>query len=313
MRKPRRKPTDTGRVDCLGLGIMPLDFLLEIDSYPPAGGKRDASSLTIQGGGPVPNVLVGLQRLGQTTALVTAVGDDVIGQIGVDQLAREGVDVRFLVRKKRGPSLIAGGFVERGSGRRTIVLHRKISVAPRDVTTSCLPRPRIVHLDGRDLAACLKVARWGRRVGAVICFDIGSMRNDVSPILPLVDHLVVADAFALPFTHSRTARQALARLRQRCPGTVVVTEGTRGSIGRGKGVRVRQAAFKVRNVDTTGAGDAYHTGYIYGLLHGYDLSERMRMGAAVAALKCTRPGARAGAPSLRQLHNFLRKRPPTYA
>jgi sugar/nucleoside kinase (ribokinase family) len=292
---------------------MPLDFLWEIDSYPPAGGKRDASTLTIQGGGPVPNVLVGLQRLGHTTALVTAVGDDVIGQIGVDQIAREGVDISFLVRKKNGPSLIAGGFVERGSGQRTIVLHRKIGLSPQEVVTSRLPLPRVVHLDGRDLAACLKAARWGRRVGAVICFDIGSMRNDVSPILPLVDHLVVADTFALPFTRSRTARQALTRLRQLCPGSVVVTQGTRGSVGWENGVLVRQKAFRVRNVDTTGAGDAFHTGYIYGLLHGYDLPERMRMGAAVAALKCARPGARAGAPSLRQVSSFLRKRPPTYA
>jgi sulfofructose kinase len=292
---------------------MPLDFLFEIDDYPPAGGKRDATALTVQGGGPVPNVLLGLQRLGHSTALITAVADDLAGRIGVEEIAREGVDTRFIVRKTTGSSLMAGGFVERDSGRRTIVLYRNIHLKPRDVVTSKLPLPRIVHLDGRDLEACIKLARWGRRVGATICFDIGSTRNDVSPILPLVDHLVVADAFALPFTGCRTVRKALLRLRDYCPGTVVVTEGTKGSLGCEDGQFVRQPAYRVRNVDTTGAGDAFHTGYIYGLLHGYDLAERMRLGAAIAALKCTRPGARAGAPTLRQVKNFLKRNPPTYA
>jgi len=291
---------------------MPLDFLFEIGDYPPAGGKRDATALTIQGGGPVPNVLVGLQRLGYSTALITAVADDLPGQIGVDQITREGVDTSFIVRKTTGQSLMAGGFVERGSGRRTIVLYRNIHLKPRDIVTSELPLPRIVHLDGRDLEACIKLARWGRKVGATICFDIGSVRNDISPILPLVDHLVVADAFALPFTKSRTVRQALKKLQDRCPGTVVVTEGTRGSLGSEARQFVHQPAYRVHNVDTTGAGDAYHTGYIHGLLEGCDLAERMRLGAAAAALKCTRPGARAGAPTLRELQGFMKRNPPTY-
>jgi len=301
------------QLDCLGLGIMPLDFLFEIDDYPPAGGKRDATALTVQGGGPVPNVLVGLQRLGHSTALITAVADDLAGKIGVKEIEREGVDTRFIVRKTTGQSLMAGGFVERGSGRRTIVLYRNIHLRPRDVVTSKLPLPRIIHLDGRDLKACNKLARWGRSVGATICFDIGSTRNDVSPILPLVDHLVVADAFALPFTGCRTARKALLRLRDCCPGTVVVTEGTKGSLGCEDDRIVRQPAYRVSDVDTTGAGDAFHTGYIYGLLHGYDLAARMRFGAATAALKCTRSGARAGAPTLKQVKDFLRRDPPTYA
>jgi sulfofructose kinase len=312
LNKSTHKSGRLKKIDCLGLGIMPLDFLFEIADYPPPGGKRDASGLTIQAGGPVPNVLVGLQRLGHSTALITAVADDLVGLQGVEETKREGVDTRFLVWKK-GSSLIAGGFVERGSGRRTIVLHHSIHLTPRDLDTSHLPIPRLIHLDGRDLAAGIKLARWGRKVGAVICFDIGSMRNDVSAIFPLVDHLVVADSYALPFTHSRTARQALERLKGYCSGTVVVTEGTKGSLGCENGDWGLQPAFRVTNVDTTGAGDAYHTGYLYGLLHGYDLAERMHLGAVVAALKCTKPGARAGAPTMGQVREFLKRKPRTYA
>jgi sugar/nucleoside kinase (ribokinase family) len=146
-------------------------------------------------------------------------------------------------------------------------------------------------------------------VGTSICFDIGSLRNDVSPIFPLVDHLVVADSFALPFTKSRTAKQAVRKLLQVCPGTVVVTEGIRGSVGCEDSQYVRRAAFKVRTVDATGAGDAFHAGYVFGLLHNFDLSSRLVFGAAVAALNCTGMGARSGIPNLRQVHRFLKRRP----
>ena len=300
------------KIDCLGPGIMPLDLLFSVERYPEAGSKIDGLGLCIQGGGPVPNALIGLRRLGYRTALITAAAADLIGQMGMRALADEGVDTRFIIRR-RGSSDTAVGLVVRGSGQRTMVLNRTIGVRPRDLTLSRYPHPRIVHLDGRDLAACIRLAKWGRRLGAAISFDIGSMRNDVSAIFPLVDHLVVADSFALPFTGTRTAKQAIERLRRLCPGVVVITEGVRGSIGYESGRFVSQKAFKVRNVDSTGAGDAFHAGYLFGLLCKLDLRCRLEYGAAAAALSCTRMGARAGIPTRSQLKRFFSKGQRRYA
>lgn len=269
----------TETIDCLGLGIMPLDLLFSINRYPRAGSKIDGRGLCIQGGGPVPNVMIGLRRLNYRTALITAVAGDLIGELGIEQLRNERVDTRFIVSKK-GSSDTAVGLIESGSGRRTMVLDRNIGVKPHDLTLSRYPLPRVIHLDGRDLAACIKLARWGRRQGATITFDIGSRRNDVSEIFPLVDHLVVADSYALPFTGARSVKRALQKLQRFGPGVVVITQGTRGSIGYEQGEFVYQRAFKVETVDTTGAGDAYHTGYLFGLLKGDDLRQRLRLGAA---------------------------------
>ena len=159
----------------------------------------------------------------------------------------------------------------------------------------------------------MKLARWGKRVGALISFDIGSIRNDVSPIFPFVDHLVVADAYALPFTGARSAKQAIRRLTSQCPGSIVVTQGTKGSTGLEKGEFIHHASYKVDVVDTTGAGDAFHVGYLFALLKGYDMADRLKFGAAAAALKCTKAGGRAGMPTLSQLSRFLKGNPETYA
>ncbi len=299
-------------LDCLGMGIMPLDLLYTIDRYPPAGGKENATALCIQGGGPVPNALVGLSRLGLKTALIAVVGNDWIGRVGIEELKKEKVNHRFVIVKK-APSATAAGFVEQDSGRRTIAFHREIFLKPADVQTSRYPIPRIIHLDGRDLEASIKLAKWGKQVGALISFDIGSARNDVSPIFPLVAHLVVADMYALLFTKARTAVQAIRKLTTLCPGSIVITQGTKGSTGFEKDKFVYQPAFKVNNVDTTGAGDAFHVGYLFALLNGYDMATRLKYGAAVAALKCTKAGGRSGLPTRNRLAQFLNSNPETYA
>ena len=302
-------------VDCLGLGIIPLDYLITIPRMPEPGGKVDAESLCVQSGGPIPNCLTGLTRLGKSTALITAVNNDLTGKISIDEIRAEGIDHRYVIVKnnKNTPSDSAYGFVETPSGRRTIALCRKLALKPRDIVTSKLPIPKIVHLDGRDLDACLKLARWGRRVGAVIAFDVGSVRNDVSPIFPLVDHLIVSDAYALGFTRALTVRKAILKLADLCPGTIVVTEGTKGSTGYEFGLFYRQQAYRIKVADTTGAGDSFHAGYLYGLLEGYDMPTRMLYGAAVATLKCTKPGARAGNPTMGELKRFLKNPPKKYA
>ncbi|UCD16998.1 MAG: carbohydrate kinase, partial [Candidatus Zixiibacteriota bacterium] len=239
-----------------------------IRQYPRPGRKIDATGLIVQGGGPVATAMVAMARLGMKPAIICAVGDDIFGRFVIEQLRGDGVDTSHVI-VKRGRTAIAVGWVEMASGRRTIALDLNLRITPRDINPASLPEVGAVHLDGRDLPACLKLARWARRRGIAVSFDIGSMRNDVTEILPLVDHLVCARDFALPYTGTRSVGDAIRRLRRICPGTIVVTSGTGGSLGYSVGTGlIRQRAFRVKTVDTTGAGDAYHGGYLVGLLRG---------------------------------------------
>ncbi len=300
------------RLDCLGLGIAPVDILFQVETFPKPGAKIDASSLTIQGGGPIPTALATLGRLGMKPGLIAAVGKDIFGDFVKDELNKFGVDTSLLIRKP-SPTAIAAGWYEKGSGRRTIILDLKTRIRPGDIKLDRLPDCRAVHLDGRDLPACLKLARWAKRKALPVVFDVGSIRNDVSPVFPLVDHLVCAADFAMPFTGMTNLKKAVERLASLCPGTIVITSGTKGALGfsRTDGW-LRQKAFRVRTVDTTGAGDVYHGAYIFGLLSGGDLSCRMEIASAAAALKCTRPGGRLGIPTRAELQRFLSRTRPTY-
>ena len=310
----KRKSSRTlkaSQVDCLGMGIIPLDLLFEVGRFPNPGEKIDGLSLTIQGGGPVPNTLIGLTKFGYKTQLIAAVGNDIFGKLSIEEIKKQKVDASQIIVKGNS-SAVAGGFVEQGSGRRTLVLERRIFVESKDLNFSKFPKPKIVHLDGRDIEATVELAKWGKKVGAIVSFDIGSMRNDVSSAFSYVDHLVVADSYAFPFTKTSDSASAIKMLGEYGPSTIVVTEGIKGATGYEKGKFHKQPAYKVKTIDTTGAGDAFHAGYLYGLLKGYDLAERLKWGAAVAALKCTKAGARAGIPSLNEVKKFLKNPPEIY-
>lgn len=299
-------------VDCLGMGIVPLDHLYGVEHLPKPGTKVDAVDLTIQGGGPVPNALVAMSRLGLSTAIIAAVGDDSAGRTVVEQLKKEDVEHR-LIKVRRLPSATAVGFIEKETGRRTMVLHRQIGVRARDLTTEDYAAPNLLLLDGRDFEASMQLARWGRKVGARIVLEIGSQREDVSSLFPMVDYLVVSDDFAFPFTQTEDAEAAATRLHKVLPGHVVLTSGIRGAWGLEGDARYHQPAFRVKAVDTTGAGDAFLGGFCYGLVKDLSMAECLRLGAAIAALKCTRQGPRTGLPEPDQLQLFLKSNPEVYA
>lgn len=299
--------------DCLGLGIAPVDILMQLKKYPKAGGKADAEQTTIQGGGPIPTAMVTLARLGKKPALLSAVGDDVFGKFAIDELKHEKVDTSLIIIKKK-PSAFAVGWVEKNSGRRSIVLDMDISVSPNDIKLNKLPKVRSIHIDGRYLPACLKLVRWAKRNDVPVFMDVGSIRNDVSSLFPLVDHLICSDDYALPFTKKKNIKNAIEVLKTKCNGTIVVTSGINGSIGfeEGEGF-AKQKAFKVKAVDTTGAGDVYHGAYIFGFLNGKSLKERMEIASVASAIKCTKPGGRTAIPTYNQVSRFLKSGARKYA
>ncbi len=299
--------------DCLGLGIALVDILMQLKDYPRAGGKADAERTTIQGGGPIPTAMVTLSRLGKKPTLLAAVGDDIFGKFAVAELKKDKVDTSLIVVKKN-PSAFAVGWVEKKSGRRSIVLDLNISINPGDIKLSNLPNVRAVHLDGRYMPACLKLARWARRKNIPVILDVGSIRNDVSDLFPLVNHLICSEDYAFPHTKTKNIKAAIKKLQKECFGTIVVTSGTKGSIGFDKESGfVRQRAYKVKAVDVTGAGDVYHGGYIFGFLNGWELKKRMELGSAAAAIKCTKPGGRTAIPTFNQVKRFFKSGTPEYA
>ena len=298
------------RIDVIGLGQCSLDILGQLDSYPELDQKAELSSLLLQGGGPVATALVTLARLGVSVAMVGAVGDDHFGEQIQEGLIAEGVDCTFL-NKEPGCRSQAAFIAVDDEGHRNIFWHRGNAVPDvSDLYETLLSKVvKVLHLDGLHLMPAITAAKIARSLNVVTVLDAGTMRPGMERLLPLIDHLVVSQNFARQIFGRHDPEATLRFLAGYGAAGVTITRGESGSVSiDNTGSIFYQQAFAVDVVDTTGCGDVFHGGYIYGLLQGWDMRQTVRFAAACAALKTCALGGRTAIPNLPAVEAFLRTR-----
>lgn len=297
------------KVEVVGLGQACVDYLGQVPLFPEEDGKVELLNLHSQCGGPASTALVTLARLGIACSFLGSVSDDALGAEIAKELEAEGVDASFLKVFPGHSSQFSFIAVSKGSANRTIFWHRGSvpPLKPQDVNLRPFPKAKVLHLDGLMMEASLEAAAQAKALGLTVVLDAGTLREGSLELASLVDVLIASARFAEPLVGKQAApERALESLCALGPRSVIVTLGSKGSLG-WNGERVfRQEAIPVRAVDTTGAGDVYHGAYIYGLLRQWAMPECMRFASVVAALKCREIGARKGIPTLEAVREFTR-------
>lgn len=292
----------------IGLGQACVDYLGRVPSFPEEDGKMELLDLHEQCGGPASTALVTLSRFGIPCSFLGSVADDPFGAMIVRDLKDEGVDSSFVKVLPGYSSQFAFIAINSRDGRRTIFWHRG-TVPPLkkdEVDVSRFSKAKLLHLDGLMIEASLEALRQAKGMGLTVVLDAGTMREGSLELASRVDVLIASARFADPLAgRGAGPEKALDALRALGPKTVVITLGREGSLGWNGDAVVFQEAFPVQAVDTTGAGDVYHGGYIYGLIQAWPMPSCMRFASAVAALKCRQIGARKGIPTLNEVRAFM--------
>lgn len=305
-------------MDVTGIGHACIDTIGLVPHLPALDEVLVMDATTRQGGGPVAQALVTLQRLGKKTAFHARLGDDAIAQEIRTGLEAEGVDCSHLLRDPGHVSNTSIILVDRATGKRSICAHRGDyhPIAPADLDLDALCAAPILHLDGHAPEAALHAAREARRRGRIVSIDAGHARDDLIPLAAAATLLIASEKFAMFATGTGDETAWGPTLRAMGPSTVVVTRGERGSLTWTADDHFVTPAFPVDVVDTTGAGDVFHGGYLYAVLEGRSPRECATIASAVAAMKCRSLGGRAGIPMLPALsrflgdHGFTLERPP---
>jgi sugar/nucleoside kinase (ribokinase family) len=297
--------------DAVGFGLNAVDHLVVVSAYPEFDTKTRLVEHARSAGGQTATTLVGLRRLGLRTAYAGRFGSDDAGRFGLETLRAEGVDTEFAEVVEGARNQIAFIIVDARTGERTIIWDRderlayRADEAPREFAT----RGRVLHMDAHDPRACACLAREARAGGTIVTLDIDNIYEGLEELLPHVDVLVSSKEFPRRLTGITDERVALAEIKARLrPDAVVgMTMGERGAVVYHGGEFIESAAFPVPGGcrDTTGAGDAFHTGFLYGLLAGEEIEGCLTLGCAVAALKCRALGARTALPTTPELNQFL--------
>ncbi len=283
-----------------GLGQCSLDYIGIIESYPPADSKCEFAGLVVQGGGPVATALVALSRWGVTCTFVGVIGDDFFGGQIRASLEAEEIDLRGMLIRKGFDSQFAFVAAEPGSGRRTIFWQRPTGLppGPEELDLDLIRRARVFHTDGMFAEASLEAAKVAREAGVPVVVDAGSLREGMVDLARLSDYFIASSAFARSLVGKDDPVAACREMSALGPGLVGVTLGKEGYLALDRGRLIRRPAYPVAAVDTTGCGDVFHAGFIYGVLKGWTTDQSLDWGAWAASRVSLKLGGRAGIPPL---------------
>jgi len=290
-------------IQVFGLGQCCLDYIGRIKSYPQPDRKCEFSDLVIQGGGPVASALVALAKWGVSCAFGGIRGDDLFGNIIRHSLEEAGIDIRGLVVRKGYGSQFAFIAAEPGIGRRTIFWRKSTGppLRPEEIDYSMIERARIFHTDGSFESATLAACQAARKAGALVVVDADTFHEGLIEMAEWSDYFIASEDFADSFLKEKNPMEACRRIAKLGPRVAGVTLGPKGYVALAQGRTIEKPAYPVEPVDTTGCGDVFHAGFIYGLIRAWDYEKSLDFAAWSAAMVSLKMGGRSGIPSRKQI------------
>jgi sulfofructose kinase len=296
--------------DAVGFGLNAVDHLVVVPEYPPFDAKMRLIDHKQSPGGQTATAMVALQRLGFKTAYAGRFGSDPEGRFGLDSVIKEGVDIEFVEVVEGATTQIAFIVIDVRTGERTIIWDRddRLVYLPEEAPIQLAGQGRVLHIDAHDPPACARMARAARAAGTLVSADIDNTYNGLPELLPLIDILITSKEFPHRLMGMTNERESLTELQSRYGCKVVgMTLGERGALLYCNGEFLESPAYEVPGGcrDTTGAGDAFRGGFLYGLLTGEEIESSLKFANAVAALKCRALGARTALPTKTELVDFV--------
>lgn len=292
------------RIACVGITV--LDRIWYLADLPKEGGKYVANNYTEVGGGPAATAAVAAAKLGADVDFIGRVGDDDTGSRLLAELESLGVNTRF-TRIFKGARSSQSAVLVDASGERIIANYPSPDLPEeadwlQDIDFS---QWDVVLADVRWHDGAKQALSLARQQGVTTVLDADITPQDIAELVALSDHAAFSAPGLQRLTQIAEVESALKKAQTLTNGHVYVTQGKDGCYWLEKGALSYLPAFQIDVVDTTGAGDVFHGALAVGLAQNQPTQDAVRFASAVAALKCTRPGGRAGIPDCDQTRSFL--------
>jgi sulfofructose kinase len=300
---------DPALVVCGGIAVIDYVFAIERPSW---GRKARATAFAAVVGGCAANGSVAIRRLGGRSRLIAPLGGpagtDHIGDEILARLADEHVDCSAVVRQAGATSPISSILVDR-SGERSIVTYRDPHFRPQPPADpdAIVAGASAVLVDDHFPMFVLPMVKAARRRGIPVVMDIEKLPPGTDELRAACSHLVFSADGARELAGTDKLEPALRRIAKQTQAFVAITNGGEDMLYMEDGAPQRMPTFPVKAVDTLAAGDVFHAAFALALAEQHSNAEALRFASAVAALKCTRFGGIAGAPTRPELEEFLRE------
>jgi len=283
--------------DLVGVGLNATDTLILVSHFPAYAGKAPILHEILSPGGQVASALATVAHLGKRVKYIGTVGDDERGRIQIESLRETGIDLSDVEVRRNCPNQTAYIVIDQSTGERTVFWSRPdcLRLTPESITPEKIAGARMLHIDGHDTDAVAKAAAIARSLSIPVSVDIDTVYPGFERVLANIDYFVASSEFPTLWTSERDPFRALERMQEEYRIQVAaMTLGAHGALARVDGKFIYSPAFVVNCVDTTGAGDVFHGAFCYAVLEGMPMRETLEFSNAMAALNCTRIGARGG-------------------
>ena len=292
--------------DVVGVGTNSVDHVLVLPgsiSIIATAGKARIAERHVLCGGQTATVVCAAAALGLRSSYVGAFGSDDQGALMSRMLQDCGVDITHAVVRE-GPNREAIIIVDERGGR-TVLWHRNeaLTIDPEQIRAA-IWKARVVHVDDDDPVAALLAVQTARAASLPTTSDIEHATELTERLIAGVTYPILEQGLARNVTGETDPERALRKLRRLNEGVLCITLGQVGAAALDGDEFYLSPAFQVKAVDSTGAGDVFRAGFIYGVLGGWTVPQLLRFANAAAALSCTQRGAIRSVPSLHAVIDF---------
>jgi sugar/nucleoside kinase (ribokinase family) len=260
---------------------------------------------SVMPGGQVATTVVACQKWGLSTRYVGKLGDDDAARLHEEAFQSAGVEAQ-LIKVRGGVSPQSLILVDAG-GERTVLCRRDehMTLRPEELRREWVTNARVLHVDGHDTAAATLAASWARAAGIPVVADLDDTYPGIEELVANIDYLIVSKNFSCRLMDDNNLERALRRMLSRYGCKLsAATLGEDGVLAWDGKQLVHCAAFRVPVVDTTGAGDIFRAGFIYGLMQEWPLERQLDFSCAAAAMNCMAQGARGGIQAADAIENL---------
>lgn len=305
------------------VGNLNADLILyPLSDYPEWGTEVVAKSMDWRPGG-VANALLSLAGLGVGVTALANIGNDTIGDEMVSLLKKSGVDVSHVKRSQHVRTAICVGLGREDGERSFVTFLGHLELFDIDLVLSqrdVWKEAQYILISGYFLLPALgfegtlRLIDEVRSDGKQVILDVGwdtdgwpqSSVQNVRQLVKSIDIFLPSLNEAQAISCESSPESCLERLYELCPGDVIIKLGEAGCIAKTKEGTFQCPAFPIEALDTTGAGDSFNAGIIFGFLNKWDIRKTLRFANAVAAMVITRPKG-SEYPAFKDVENYLKK------
>lgn len=316
------------KIDIAALGELLIDFTQ-------AGVSKDGKKLFEQNPGGAPaNLLTAASHMGLKTEFIGKIGADMHGDYLKETIENEGIGTKSLIQAEDVFTTLAFVAINAETGEREFSFARKpgadtcLEIA--DLDQKVLEECKIMHFGSLSLTddparqASFEAVKKAKEAGAIISYDpnyrapLWKSEQDaiemMSKMIPFADVMKVSDEESLLITGESDYQKAAERILEMGPSIVAVTLGSKGVLLVAEDNSEIVPGFKVKAVDTTGAGDSFWGGFLSMYLKYEKSLEEMEWsewkkcasyGNAVAGLCVQKRGGIPAIPSKEEVEQFL--------